>query len=430
MKKTISIIAIVAMVMSLFTGTVFAGNGNGNGNGKGHGNQSELSDVKGHWGEAAIESLQSSGILTGYEDGTFKPNKTLTEAELAVILDRIQELKVSNAEDNDDEDSDLKDDSTLVEDDDLSGVPGWAKKAVKKQAEDNVINLKKFHSEAQVNRLEACIRIAKALESADKLAVNHDTKNITNPFHDLDIEDKDYVYILALYDANLIKGYPDGNFNPKTILTRAQIAAILGNILDDEDQPSDDKTAPEWDDAALTASAITADSVKLTWSGADDDEGVVGYKVMYKLNGDDKVKYTANKRIVIGGLDADEKYTFAVEAKDAAGNWSDDGPDLDVRTQEADTEEDTTAPTWDDDDVLKAETSGAGIVVLDWPAANGDDVDSYLVYQDGHKIQTLPADTTECTVKKLDAGIYNFKVKAVDESGNKSVSLSKKVTVE
>jgi len=43
-------------------------------------------DILGHWAEAWIEQLVSEGITSGYPDGTFKPDRTVTRAEMAVFL--------------------------------------------------------------------------------------------------------------------------------------------------------------------------------------------------------------------------------------------------------------------------------------------------------------------------------------------------------
>lgn len=43
------------------------------------------SDVKGHWAEKAIEWAMDEGLMNGYPDGTFMPDKPLTRAEYATI---------------------------------------------------------------------------------------------------------------------------------------------------------------------------------------------------------------------------------------------------------------------------------------------------------------------------------------------------------
>ncbi|MEI7024098.1 S-layer homology domain-containing protein [Paenibacillus sp. y28] len=46
-------------------------------------------DVTGHWAQTAIDQAQSEGILSGYADGTFRPDQTLTRAEAVAIMNKL-----------------------------------------------------------------------------------------------------------------------------------------------------------------------------------------------------------------------------------------------------------------------------------------------------------------------------------------------------
>lgn len=50
-----------------------------------------VDDVTGHWAERAIRREISRGIMLGYPDGSFQPDKPVTRAEIAVILDRMED---------------------------------------------------------------------------------------------------------------------------------------------------------------------------------------------------------------------------------------------------------------------------------------------------------------------------------------------------
>ena len=50
-------------------------------------------DYEGHWAEESIRKAITTGVLKGYEDGSFQPDKSITRAELCVILDRLGLLK-------------------------------------------------------------------------------------------------------------------------------------------------------------------------------------------------------------------------------------------------------------------------------------------------------------------------------------------------
>ena len=48
-------------------------------------------DTTGHWAQAQIEQLAKLGILGGYPDGTFQPDKPITRAEVAAVVSRLYE---------------------------------------------------------------------------------------------------------------------------------------------------------------------------------------------------------------------------------------------------------------------------------------------------------------------------------------------------
>ena len=51
-----------------------------------------LKDIDGTWAQSDIENLVAAGVISGYPDGTFKPNQTVTREEMVVILSRIVNL--------------------------------------------------------------------------------------------------------------------------------------------------------------------------------------------------------------------------------------------------------------------------------------------------------------------------------------------------
>ncbi|UVI31386.1 S-layer homology domain-containing protein [Paenibacillus spongiae] len=51
-----------------------------------------MEDIDRHWAKDAIEKLASTGVLTEYRDGTFKPDKTISREEIVIILSRIVDL--------------------------------------------------------------------------------------------------------------------------------------------------------------------------------------------------------------------------------------------------------------------------------------------------------------------------------------------------
>lgn len=52
------------------------------------GDTMKFKDTNGHWADGAIDFVSDKGLLKGYEDGTFKPERAVTRAELATVLAR------------------------------------------------------------------------------------------------------------------------------------------------------------------------------------------------------------------------------------------------------------------------------------------------------------------------------------------------------
>ncbi len=48
-----------------------------------------FTDISGHWAENAIKSLYNDGLITGYNDNSFRPDNFVTRAELCAIIQKI-----------------------------------------------------------------------------------------------------------------------------------------------------------------------------------------------------------------------------------------------------------------------------------------------------------------------------------------------------
>ena len=49
-------------------------------------------DITGHWAEESIRWCMEHGLMQGYPDGSFQPDKSVTRAEMATILKRLVEM--------------------------------------------------------------------------------------------------------------------------------------------------------------------------------------------------------------------------------------------------------------------------------------------------------------------------------------------------
>jgi hypothetical protein len=222
-----------------------------------------FSDVNSHWASGCIRLMYAVGLFQGYPDGTFKPDKQLTQAEALSLVMRITA----------DDDADTTDDDAAIEEDDqdeLDDVPAWVRHDARKACKKGIIKLNRFHSAVQASRAQTAVMIAKALGLEPV-----DTKDM--PFKDgLLISKDDVGYILVLYQEGIITGTPNGYFNPNCAITRAEMAIILQKLLDQNEIESISlpatATVEQGKSITLKATVKYADGStdnNVTWSSSD-----------------------------------------------------------------------------------------------------------------------------------------------------------------
>lgn len=163
----------------------------------------------------------------------------------------------------------------------------------------------------------------------------------------------------------------------------------------------------------LTASAITATTLSLSWKAATDNRGVHEYRVF--RNGT-QIATTANTSYPVAGLTASTAYQFHVVAADRATNLSPSSDTVRLTTPAPD----NTAPAVPT--ALSATLVTARTASLGWTAPAGAlDVAGYVVYLNGVAVGCAenPAFAL-CGLKPSTT--YRVIVRARDMSGNMSDS--------
>lgn len=170
-------------------------------------------DIAGHWAETVVAKWYDNGIISGFPDGSFRPNEAVTRAQLAVIIDNIFKF-------------------TTKADMYFSDVNGseWFADAVAKCSQAGIISGNPngtFEPNKPVTREQAAKMIAEAFKltaaDADAYRTFADSSSIAAYARE---------YVSALYEAGYIAGFPGGNYEPKKGLTRAEALKIIDNILD------------------------------------------------------------------------------------------------------------------------------------------------------------------------------------------------------
>ncbi len=173
-----------------------------------------------------------------------------------------------------------------------------------------------------------------------------------------------------------------------------------------------DTTAPTAP-TSLSASQTTQTTTKLTWVGSTDNIGVTYYNI-YR-NGVYTVSVSVGNTSTVTGLSPATTYTFAVKAKDDAGNLSAYSNTITVTTLAV---PDTTIPSTPTNLVASGTTQTS--TNLSWNASTDNiGVATYSVYRNGAYIGF--ATGTTYNVTGLTASTtYAFTVKAKDAAQNLS----------
>ena len=62
-------------------------------------NTKTFSDINGHWAQKNIELAAGNGWINGYEDGTFRPNNNITRAETFAMINRVLDRQTESVSD-------------------------------------------------------------------------------------------------------------------------------------------------------------------------------------------------------------------------------------------------------------------------------------------------------------------------------------------
>jgi len=171
--------------------------------------------------------------------------------------------------------------------------------------------------------------------------------------------------------------------------------------------------------ANLAVSAVTAGGVTLVWDASSDDTAVEGYKI-YRNGG--WIATTVQPGFSDSGLQPLTRYSYEVEAIDAAGNGS---TRTEVTAITAAASPDTSAPTMPG---ALAAVAGQSRVMLSWSASSDNiGVTGYRIRRDGNEVARVLA--TGFTDVGLGSGIvYQYEVTALDAAGNVSPAATVQAT--
>jgi len=175
--------------------------------------KTEFSDVKvSDWYYTYLLDLKNKGIISGYEDGSFKPSNTVTREEFVKMIISAAGIELSTANEG------------------FADVfaNDWFAEYVYTAKENGIVNgidENNFGTGRPVSRQDMSVIICNVLDtktSADKETFKDDGKIASYA--------KNAVYTMKA--LGVLNGYEDGTFNPSGNLTRAEAVKVISLVLE------------------------------------------------------------------------------------------------------------------------------------------------------------------------------------------------------
>ncbi|MBP0990426.1 MAG: S-layer homology domain-containing protein [Oscillospiraceae bacterium] len=172
-----------------------------------------FSDIdENHWAYGYVMSLYDYGVISGYEDGSFRPDALITRGEFIKLI--TDSLNINGDPDKPVSFTDV-------------GTGSWVYPYVQRFAsvggisgyEDGSLGVNK-----NISRQDAAVFIERALKIKNKTFIDAGSAVFID---EDDISDYAKDAVKTLCGANIITGFEDGSFMPRKNLTRAQAAALI-----------------------------------------------------------------------------------------------------------------------------------------------------------------------------------------------------------
>ncbi len=181
----------------------------------------EFTDVQNDWAREEVLEATVKGYVYGYEDFTFRPSATVSKMETLTLI--------MNAKGYADEVKNyvLTDEQKTL----LTKIPDWGKNYVALALEKGILTkeeVQSFNPQQAAKRYEVCMYMSRIL---DQTEINQDTgTGVFNDENQIPAMNKKDVRLM--WTNGIVKGYPDGSFQPMKAVKRNELITML-NKLDD-----------------------------------------------------------------------------------------------------------------------------------------------------------------------------------------------------
>ncbi|CEO35601.1 glucan endo-1 [[Clostridium] sordellii] len=246
-----------------------------------------LNDISQHWAKKEINQFISSGYVNGYEDGTFRPDNSITRAEFVKLVNKY--FGFNNKEDI--KFSDINTNDWYYNDICIASKSGYIN-----GYEDKTFKPNKTITREEVSKILISIK-NKQDNVYDKLNKYPDKNKISNWAKP---------YVEGAIEQGYLKGNDLGFLNPTNNITRAESITILSRVA--KEKPAIKKEVKN------EAPVITAKEDLILEIGQKFDISMLNVKVSDKEDKDLDVKYEGKVNTDLPG-----DYTITITATDSKG---------------------------------------------------------------------------------------------------------------
>ncbi|SEC18389.1 S-layer homology domain-containing protein [Paenibacillus sp. GP183] len=195
----------------------------------------KFKDIGNHWAKSQIEKWMEQGKVSGYDDGTFRPDKAISRAEIVTILNNFLEIKNTTNKKSSFVDVQLSDwyyeNIALAEG--LGYISGYS---------GNIFKPNNIITRAEVaSILDKLLKLGKITSSKPSQSNHVDVKN----FGDIDqIPLWAFSSVDNVIKNGLMQGYPDNTFGAERPITRAEAITVFDNIFSQKNNDIPTPTSP------------------------------------------------------------------------------------------------------------------------------------------------------------------------------------------
>ncbi len=168
------------------------------------------SDIENHWAKDYIIPLVEENVISGYPDGTFRPNNNITVAEFTKLVLSSSKVEIPKS------------------------IP-WYRSVIYRAMERMLIREGEFdnYDKRLITRGEMARIIVR------EMGIEPPKVERTSFLDDNEITEDLKAYINVAADKGIITGLPDGRFNPHGKATRAEAAAMIYRMLNIKKEASE-----------------------------------------------------------------------------------------------------------------------------------------------------------------------------------------------